>query len=342
MKPSKVVVFCLLISLITYSLNIPLFDVIVQRKSYKTSGNEQNNIEMWCKSFGGEGPDEAYALLQTTDGGFALAGYTDSFGAGGYDMWLVKTDADGTAQWNQTYGGPVDDEAYTLLQTTDGGFALGGVTKSYGTSWNNMWLVKTDANGTAQWNKTYNRPYGDYKRAFIETTDDGFALVGYSPSLDPDDWDMWLIKTNAYGTVQWNQTYGGSRVEEAFTLIQTADGGFALAGVTHSYNAGSRDMWLVKTYSNGTFQWSQAYGGLGFDIPYALIQTTDGGFALAGYTHSFGAGDNDMWLIKTDAEGKICILTTGKRTSGLEIFSLLTTVIFLTIWSKKKKYLITK
>jgi hypothetical protein len=110
----------------------------------------------WNRTYGGTNGDQAYALVQTADGGYALAGYTNSFGAGGYDFWLVKTDASGTVQWNRTYGGSNENDFVTvLMQTVDGGYALAGDTYSFGVGNADAWLVKTDASGNMQWNKTY-------------------------------------------------------------------------------------------------------------------------------------------------------------------------------------------
>ncbi|MFX0087691.1 MAG: hypothetical protein ACFFAU_18720 [Candidatus Hodarchaeota archaeon] len=259
----------------------------------------------WSQTYGGNDHDYAFALIQTLDGGFALMGYTISFGAGEDDIWLVKTDANGVAQWNQTYGGDDDEKAYSIIQTADGGFALAGETNSFGAGSYNMWLVKTNANGVAQWNQTYGG--NDYKFAYalIQTPDRGFALAGKTSSFGVAYSDMWLLKTDANGVAQWNQTYGGIRDELATALLQTADGGFTLVGKTSSFGAGSYDMWLVKTDANGVAQWNQTYGGNSYDSASALIQTPDGGLALAGYTFSFGAGEDDMWLLKTDANGVV-------------------------------------
>jgi hypothetical protein len=106
-----------------------------------------SSVDGWSRTYGGTNDDKAYALVQTGDGGFAIAGSTDSFGAGGYDFWLVKTDASGNMQWNKTYGGTGDDEAYALVQTGDGGYALAGYTESFGAGHYDFWLVKTDAGG---------------------------------------------------------------------------------------------------------------------------------------------------------------------------------------------------
>jgi hypothetical protein len=260
----------------------------------------------WTKTYGGTSYDEAWALVQTVDGGYALAGVTDSFGAGSYDFWLVKTDSVGNAQWNQTYGGTGNDEARALVQTVDGGYALAGVTDSFGAGSYDFWLVKTDANGNAQWNKTYGGTNIDYGAALVQTSNGGYALAGGTYSFGAGNGDFWLVKTDSVGNAQWNQTYGGTGNDGAGALVQTVDGGYALAGVTKSFGAGDYDFWLVKTDANGNAQWNKTYGGTSTDYGVnALVQTVDGGYALAGVTKSFGAGDYDFWLVKTDANGVI-------------------------------------
>ena len=257
----------------------------------------------WNRTYGGAERDEATALIQTTDGGFALAGYTSSYGTGGEDFYLVKTDVHGTMEWQQTYGGSGDEAATAVIQTTDGGFALAGRTTSYGTGRMDFWLVRTDAHGTMEWQQTYGGSGSEIAWAVIQTADGGFALAGFTRSYGAGGNDFWLVKTDAHGTMEWQQTYGGAGYDVAYAVIQTADGGFALAGYIKSYGAGGNDFWLVKTDAHGIMEWQQTYGGSDSDVASAVIQTADGGFALAGRTYSYGAGTKDFWLVKTDAHG---------------------------------------
>ncbi|MFX1250524.1 MAG: hypothetical protein ACFFCZ_02830, partial [Promethearchaeota archaeon] len=259
---------------------------------------------IWSQTYGGGYPDAAFALIQTSDGGYALAGTTWSYGAGSDDYWLTKTDSNGRSQWNQTYGGVEPDGAYALIQTSDGGYALAGWTESYGAGSVDCWLVKTDSNGRSQWSQTYGGGYPDVAFALVQTSDGGYALAGTTESYGAGSADYWLMKTDSNGRSQWNQTYGGVEYDGIYALIQTSDGGYALAGTTESYGAGSADCWLVKTDSNGRSQWSQTYGGGYPDAAFALIQTSDGGYALAGWTESYGAGSVDCWLVKTDSNGR--------------------------------------
>ncbi|MFQ6124976.1 MAG: kelch repeat-containing protein [Candidatus Heimdallarchaeota archaeon] len=270
-----------------------------------TATTDAHGTVEWQQTYGGAEGDAAYAVIQTTDGGFALAGWTESYGAGDADFYLVKTDAHGTMEWQQRYGGAESEWARTGIQTMDGGFALAGFTTSFGVGWYDFYLVKTDAHGTMEWQQTYGGAGEESARAVIQTADGGFVLAGFTTSIGAGGRDGWLVKTDAHGTVEWNQTYGGAEGDEAYAVIQTADGGFALAGVTSSFGTGDPDIWLVKTNAGGELLWTRTYGGSENDVAFSAIQMADGGFALAGYTMSFGTGDPDIWLVKTDIYGEM-------------------------------------
>jgi hypothetical protein len=209
----------------------------------------------WNKTYGGTGEDWAFALVQTSDGGYALAGKTASFGAGNNDFRLVKTDASGNMTWNQTYGGTGEDWAFGLVQTADGGYALAGITDSFGAGYEDFWLVKTDVSGNMQWNKTYGGTSGDEASALVQTSDGGYALAGCTGSSGAGGYDCWLVRTDGSGTMQWNKTYGGTGEDDAYALVQTVDGGYALACWTVSSSSGSYDFWLVKTEAESGLAW---------------------------------------------------------------------------------------
>jgi len=153
--------------------------------------------EMWSRTYGGAGQEVAYSLVETSDGGYAIAGYTNSSGAGYDDFWLVKTDANGNIEWNKTYGGAGSDRAYSLVETSDGGYALAGVSNSFG----GFWLVKTDAYGNMEWNQTYGGAEDELAYSLIVTSDGGFAIAGETSSFGAGDSDFWLIKTDEYGVI---------------------------------------------------------------------------------------------------------------------------------------------
>jgi len=257
---------------------------------------------LWSQTYGGRGSDWCYSVIQTPDDGFALAGLTDSFGAGGVDFWLVVTDKEGEELWSQTYGGDSIEYCYSHILTDDVGYALAGFTNSFGAGEMDFWLVRTDEEGGELWSQTYGGEQDEICQSVIQTVDGGFALAGYTVSIDESDLDFLLVVTDEEGGELWSQTYGGEDWDVCSSIIQTADGGFALAGFTGSFGEGG-DFWLVRTDEEGEEIWSQTYGGENNDDCYSIIQTPDGGFALAGRTLSFGEG-GDFWLVRTDEEGE--------------------------------------
>ena len=273
--------------------------------SIKQAKSSEPPATEWSRTYGGPEPDWGYSMVQMNDGGYAIAGMTESFGAGGQDFWLVRTDTAGNLLWNKTYGGIGDDWGYSVVQTTDGGYALAGSTWSFGEGATDCWLVKTDASGDMQWSKTYGGGNKDYGHFVVQTGDGGYAIAGNTGSFGAGAYDFWLVKTDSAGNMQWNETYGGEDYEESFSMIQTDDGGYALVGYTRSFGAGNEDFWLVKTDSAGNMQWNETYGGGNKDYAYSLTQTGDGGYTIAGHTRSFGAGDYDFWLVKTDGSGNM-------------------------------------
>ena len=263
----------------------------------------------WNQTYGGTSDDQAYSVVQTGDGGYAIAGSTNSFGVGGWDFWLVRTDSTGNMQWNQTYGGTGWDRAYSVVQTGDGGYAIAGYTESFGAGGRDFWLVKTYANGNMQWNQTYGGTSDDesgFPYSLVQTGDGGYAIAGWTDSFGAGTHDMWLVKTYANGTMEWNQTYGGTGWDEAYSVVQTGHGGYAIAGYTKSFGVGGWDVWLVKTYANGTMEWNKPYGNTYDDYGHCVQQTGDGGYVIAGITPVSSIGGSfDWWLIKTDAAGNV-------------------------------------
>jgi len=268
----------------------------------KTDAN--GNIQ-WAKTYGGTNNDWAYSVQQTSDGGYIVAGYTWSFSVGYYDIFLIKTDANGNLQWAKTYGGASFDWATSVQQTSDGGYIVAGATWSFGAGNGKFFLIKTDANGNIIWAKTYGGTIGEYARSVQQTSDGGYIVAGYTASFGAGNGDFFLIKTDANGNIQWAKTYGGTSYDLATSVRQTSDGGYIVAGSTESFGAGGRDIFLIKTDANGNIIWAKTYGGIYRDSATSVQQTSDGGYIVAGYTDSFGAGGRDIFLIKTDANGNI-------------------------------------
>jgi len=272
----------------------------------------------FCKAIGGKKEDHGISLIQTSDGGYVIAGATRSFGAGEWDVYVVKLDAHGNLQWTKTIGGPETEEGNSLIQTSDGSYVIAGATNSSGAGYVDFYVVKLDANGSLQWTKTIGGPGYEIGHSLIQTSDGGYAIAGETYSFGAGGEDVYVVKLDANGNLQWTKTIGGENDDRGFSLIQTSDGGYAIAGYTSSFGAGQLDVYVVKLDSTGNLQWTKTIGGPGDEVGTSLIQTSDGGYVIAGATRSFGAGGTDVYVVKLDANGNLQWTRTigGKKEDG--------------------------
>jgi hypothetical protein len=265
---------------------------------------DRSGHQVWINALGGNNDDEGSSVQQTTDGGYIITGYTKSSGAGANDVLLIKTDTSGNAVWSQTFGGTSDEEGYSVQQTTDGGYIIAGATSSFGAGSRDVWLVKTNATGIESWRRTLGGFGSDGARSIRQTGDGGYIITGWTYSYGPGAvGNLWLVKTDTSGNAVWNMVFGGTEVDRGLDVQQTRDGGYIITGYTSSSGAGLDDMLLIKTDTTGNATWTRTFGGTGRDYGNSVQQTTDGGYIVAGYTLSFGAGGDDVWLVKTDVNG---------------------------------------
>jgi acetyl esterase/lipase len=255
---------------------------------------------LWTKTYGGPLDETCGDMCLAGDGGFALAGNTRSFGAGGRDVYLVKTDAAGNMVWNKTYGGAGDEYMLNIIQTSDSGYMMSGYTASFGAGANDAWLIKTDTNGIMQWNKTYGGSATDMGYDLVQTSDGGYTFTGYTSSFGAGGNDAWLVRTDANGNMLWNKTYGGNSTDQTYALARTADGGYAMAGYTQSF--GGTSAYLIRTDASGNMLWNKTYPRAPAQIALHMIKTADEGFALVGWNYVNG---QDLLLIKTDSAGNL-------------------------------------
>jgi hypothetical protein len=254
---------------------------------------------LWTRAYGGSYYDEAYCVDRTADGGYIVTGRTESFTPGNSDVWLLKTDADGDTLWARVYGGGDSDQGRSVQQTADGGFIVAGYIEDANLV-ANLYLIKTDAQGDSLWTWRYEGDDYAYIYSVQQTTDEGYILAGKTgPFLE--DYDAWLVKTDPLGDTSWTRKYGGDDHQEAYAVRQTSDGGYVVTGQTGT--CPDFDVYLWKTDADGETMWANTYGGSNYDRGYSVQQTTDGGYIIAGTTESFGAGYQDVYLIKTDADG---------------------------------------
>ena len=286
------------------------FFVIAVLAICQSAYSQQPKVQvLWKKTFGGSKTDQAGRnVQQTTDGGYIITGWTSSYGAGSSDFWLIKTDADGNEEWNQTFGGSMGDYRTSGQQTSDGGYVIIGQTNSFpapSERYCDAWIVKTDANGSKEWSQTYGGNVWDFCTFGRQVSDGGYVITGYTDSFSKYGWrDIWLVKTDANGTQQWIKVFGGSVQDEGYYVQQTKDGEYIIAGGTRVHGVdGSQDALLIKTDANGNQEWKRTYGGSADDVFINVQQTGDGGYIASGRTYSYGAGDQDIWLVKTDANG---------------------------------------
>ena len=233
--------------------------------TYLIKTDSEGNIQ-WEQSYSGL---EVSSLIKTADGGYVMAGSMGS------DCWLGKADSSGDLVWNQTYGDVNGSFAMSVVQASDGGYALAAMVSTYGSEFNAL-LIKTDSFGNMLWNRTYNGPSGDFEPySIIQTSDGGYVLAGGAGTFDSSgnnaNFSVFFVKTDLQGNVLWNQTFSNFGSESAQSIIQTSDGGYALACSGPLAN-------LVKTDSDGTLQWSI----VGPSTAYSVVQTSDGGYAFAG------------------------------------------------------------
>lgn len=271
--------------------------------------------QIWEKFYGTSSYETASVIQQTADGGYIIAGRTQSFGykAKYWDFLILKIDAEGTEEWWTIFGGDGYEKANSIDQTSDGGYIIAGVTTSvagtttpFGTGLKHntdSLVLKLNADGDYQWHHVYDGTNGDAANSVQQTDDDGYIIAGYSKPIN-GSYDFLVMKLDRSGVIDWVNTYGESNTEKASSVRQTADGGFIVAGDKRSIEGNSTDFWVIKLDSQGNSTWSESYGGEGFERAKSIRQTPDNGFIVAGNTNSYGAGDNDFWILKLNSFGE--------------------------------------
>ena len=258
-----------------------------------------NGDTLWTRAFGGAAYDEAYSVRQTSDLGYIVVGHTSSFGNGGFDVYLIRTDMNGNLLWSKTYGGIADDDGYDVKQTTDGGFIITGQTLNFGAINHDVYLIKTDADGNLLWTRTFGGAGDDYGFSVQQTKDGGYIVGGNRGTAG-----VYLIKTNVAGDTLWTRTtsvyQSPPHINIGYSVQQTSDDGYIIAGITYPVH-----VFLIKTNSNGNNQWSKVIGGDAQDYALSVRQTTDGGYIIGGWTMSFPVGSYHSMLIRTDGSGGI-------------------------------------
>ena len=299
----------------------------------------------WVKSFGGTDEETAQSVIRTSDGGYAILGYsksTDGDLSGKTtevnDYWLVKLDAEGNLVWSETYGGSKDDRGQSIIQTSDGGYAVTGYAMSDdgdGSSnqgFHDNWILKLDELGAIEWEKSFGFSGHDHSYDLLQTADGGFFFAGFldiTAALDDGTYykgnsltrhgvgEFWGTKIDASGNLEWRSYYGGTNNDRAHAVIEADDGSYVMAGFSESDDydisntKGSYDFWVIKLSNTGELLWERSFGGSGIEIAYDISKTDDGGYVVTGNTFStdkdvsMNHGESDVWLIKIDDDGNL-------------------------------------
>jgi hypothetical protein len=271
---------------------------------------------------GGINVDQGTCIRQTADSGYVILGFTNSVGAGGYDVYVIKTDPQLNILWKKTYGGMDWDFGNSIEQTSDGGYIICGSTYSYGKGDEDYYLIKTDATGDTLWTKTYGGTEREEGKSAIQTADGGYALTGYSLSLGDTLGDFYTIKTNATGDVIWTNRFGGMQLDLANDILEQKTGGFIVCGETKSFGAGKSDGILVEISNTGNSGRTFLIGDKDEDNLLSVTERMDGKIMFTGITKSYGftTGKGDLYFGIMNPDWSYHMSTTfgskGKETVG--------------------------
>lgn len=295
---------------------------------------DKNGSIQWQKCLGGDGYDSAMTIQLTSDGGYIVAGSSSSSNGdansnhGSLDFWIVKLDNIGGVQWQKSLGGSGTETAYSIQQTSDGGYIVAGssnskngdVTGNHGNM--DVWIIKLDTNGSLEWQKSLGGSGYDYANSIRQTSDGGYIMAGYSNSNDGDvtssqgSYDSWIVKLDNNGVLQWQKSLGGSNYDSASSILQISSGDYIVAGTSSSINVngyvtgnhGGSDYWVLRIDKNGNIQWQKSLGGSGDDSATSIQLTSNGGYVVAGSSSSNDGnvsgnnGKKDYWVVKLNKD----------------------------------------
>lgn len=307
-----------------------------------------NDALQWQNTYGGSDDDRGLDIIQTTDNGYAILGYSKSVdgdlieNAGANDFWIAKLDASGSIIWQKSFGFLGADIGYALTETNDNGYLITGVldVSASGGQGNSKtllaalhaggdyWAVKLNANGEKEWSQFFGGTFTDTPYDVVETADNSFIIVGSSDSDDVDiknnngTYDFWVVKLSNTGNLIWEKSFGGSEIDEAWGIVATNDGNFIIAGDTRSndkdvtINKGAADIFVLKMTPDGDALWKKSFGGTSFDTARSISKTSDDGFLISGSSRSSDGdvsknnGQNDAWVLKLNTNGDLEWQTT--------------------------------
>lgn len=272
---------------------------------------------LWTKTYGGDDHDTGSSVVQTYDGGYVIVGSTYSYGLGGINVYLIKTDSLGNTVWTNTYGGSMANFGQAIEQTLDGGYIITGLTSSFGAGDWDVYVIKTDSLGDTLWTRTFGGMESDHGCDVQQTADGSYIVAGWTESFGVEGSKIYLIKIDSAGNTIWEQTYGKSDGDVALSIQQTADCGCIVTGWATS-PTDDYDVYLMKINRFGDTLWTKTFGGLNWDYCRTIQQSSDGGYVAAGMTRSFGVSSPDLFIIKTESD----VDTLGTITSERSVFNM--------------------
>lgn len=261
----------------------------------------------WEKTYGGGSHDRAYSIKQAVDRGYFVAAQTSSFGAGGYDYYVIRLDERGNKVWEKTFGGEFTEIPRCIARTSDGGCIVAGRSSSYRVGYSDIYIVKLDHNGNKNWDKVYGGDRWDDPWSIRQIQDGGYIVAGFTESTGAGGYDVYILKLDGNGEREWDKTFGGTQDDEALSVYQNKDNSYTFAGYIGA--GGATDMYLARlNEEDGSIRWERTFGETGEDKAYEVQQTIDGGFIVAGYTHPDDAVaeyDDDIYVLKLNKVGEL-------------------------------------
>ena len=264
--------------------------------------DENGNIK-WQKTYGGGSIDGAWAVTVADNGDIIVVGFTQSFGAGSSDVWVLRLDENGNVIWQKAYGGVHQDEAYGVTIAPNGDIIVVGWVGGLGAGSWDAWVLRLDANGNVKWQKAFGESDDDEAWAVTVADNGDIIVVGYTRSFGAGSYDVWVLRLDENGNVKWQKAYGGSDWDGVWDVKTVSNGDIVIAGYTNSFGAGDYDIWILRLDENGNIKWQKAYGGIGDDEATGLAIADNGDIIVVGFTNSFGAGDYDIFVLRLDGNG---------------------------------------
>ena|GEM_PF-2969220 len=260
----------------------------------------------WSKTYGGAKGDEAKAIIQTSDGGFAITGFSYSFSRGASDIWVLRLDGRGTELWQKNLGGKGEEHGHDIIETKSGNLIVVGYTRSYGNGKKDLLVMKLDNLGGGVWRKNFGGAENEEANAVLETPEGDIVVTGWTGSQGQGKLDAYILKMDKQGDLKWQLTHGSAGNDVLHDIALTPDKGYVMAGTSTSFGqSGQHEMWMLKLNRDGSDGWQKKSSAPKDDFAYAVASTRDGGYIVAGASESYGQGASDMWILKMNGQGNI-------------------------------------